>query len=73
MALSKPVPAAFPFEIRPSAIHGLGAYATQPIRKGARIGEYVGERISQSEGTGGTTMTPWSTITPFCSPSPPGR
>jgi SET domain-containing protein len=50
MALSKPVPATFPFEIRASAIHGLGAYATQPIRKGARIGEYVGERISQSEG-----------------------
>jgi uncharacterized protein len=50
MALSKSVPAAQPFEIRPSTIHGMGAYATQSIRKGQRIGEYVGERISQSEG-----------------------
>jgi uncharacterized protein len=50
MALSKPVPATPPFEIRRSTIHGLGAYASQSIRKGMRIGEYVGERISQAEG-----------------------
>lgn len=50
MPLSKPLPETQPFEIRRSAIHGLGAYATRAIRKGARIGEYVGERISQAEG-----------------------
>jgi uncharacterized protein len=50
MALSKPVPPIQPFEIRASTVHGLGAYATLSIRKGQRVGEYVGERISQSEG-----------------------
>jgi SET domain-containing protein len=50
MALSKPVPDTQPFEIRPSSIHGMGAYAVRPIRKGVRLGEYVGERISQAEG-----------------------
>ncbi len=37
-----------PFELRPSSIQGLGAFATRAIRKGARIIEYVGERISQA-------------------------
>ncbi len=37
-----------PFVLRPSSIQGQGAFATRPIRKGARIIEYVGERISQS-------------------------
>jgi hypothetical protein len=37
-----------PFELRPSPIQGLGAFATRAIRKGARIIEYVGERISQA-------------------------
>lgn len=34
------------FEIRPSPIAGLGAFAVQPIKKGTRLIEYVGERIS---------------------------
>lgn len=38
-----------PFELRPSPIQGLGAFATRRIRKGARIAEYTGERISQEE------------------------
>jgi uncharacterized protein len=38
-----------PFELRSSEIQGLGAFATRPIRKGARIIEYVGERITQAE------------------------
>lgn len=38
-----------PFVLRPSSIQGRGAFATRPIRKGARIIEYVGERISQAE------------------------
>jgi uncharacterized protein len=50
MALSKRVPAVQPFEIRRSKIQGRGAFATRPIRKGARVAEYVGERISHEEG-----------------------
>jgi SET domain-containing protein len=38
-----------PFELRRSSIQGLGAFATRPIREGARIIEYTGERISQDE------------------------
>ena len=37
------------FEIRPSPIQGFGAWAVRPIRKGARIVEYVGERITSDE------------------------
>lgn len=33
-------------ELRTSAIQGTGAFATRPIRKGTRIIEYLGERIS---------------------------
>lgn len=32
-----------------SAIHGRGAYATQPIPLGTRIIEYTGERITKAE------------------------
>ncbi len=38
-----------PFEIRNSSIAGLGAFAVRRIRKGQRIMEYVGERISCEE------------------------
>jgi SET domain-containing protein len=37
------------FEIRPSPIQGLGAFATRRIRRGTRIIEYVGERITAEE------------------------
>jgi uncharacterized protein len=37
---------ALPFEIRPSAIQGLGAFATRRIGKGTRIIEYTGERVT---------------------------
>jgi SET domain-containing protein len=37
------------FELRDSPIAGVGAFATQPIRKGTRIIEYTGERISNAE------------------------
>ena len=37
------------FEIRESPIAGRGAFATRPIRKGTRFGEYTGERIDQAE------------------------
>jgi SET domain-containing protein len=37
------------FELRKSPIAGTGAFAIRPIKKGARIIEYVGERISNDE------------------------
>lgn len=37
------------FELRRSKIQGLGAFAIRPIRRGTRIIEYVGERISPEE------------------------
>jgi uncharacterized protein len=36
-------------EVRDSAIHGRGVYAVAPIRKGTRVIEYLGERISHGE------------------------
>lgn len=36
-------------ETRDSGIHGRGVYAIRPIKKGARIIEYLGERISHAE------------------------
>jgi uncharacterized protein len=36
-------------EARDSGIHGRGVYAVTPIRKGTRIIEYLGERISHAE------------------------
>jgi len=35
--------------VRPSSIHGSGVYAAKPIKKGTKIIEYVGERISSEE------------------------
>src|SRR5919108_4280914 len=40
---------AHPFELRRSPIQGRGAFATRRIRKGERIIEYTGERISNAE------------------------
>ena len=37
------------FAVRHSSIHGLGVFALLPIRKGARIIEYKGMRISHEE------------------------
>ncbi len=50
MALSLRVPRVQPFEIRKSSIQGRGGFATRRIRKGARVAEYLGERISHDEG-----------------------
>ncbi|NNC17937.1 SET domain-containing protein [Corallococcus exiguus] len=44
----QPTPS-IPFELRQSPIQGTGAFATRRIRKGARIIEYIGERITQAE------------------------
>ena len=38
-----------PLRVGASQISGQGAFATRPIRKGARIIEYLGERISTTE------------------------
>lgn len=38
-----------PVETRDSGIHGCGVYATRSIRKGTRIIEYLGERITHAE------------------------
>jgi SET domain-containing protein len=41
-----------PIAVRPSSIQGLGVYATRPIRKGERLVEYLGQRISHEEADG---------------------
>ncbi|HEY3287324.1 MAG TPA: SET domain-containing protein-lysine N-methyltransferase [Gemmatimonadaceae bacterium] len=41
-------PDAVPFKIRRSAIAGRGAFATRDIKKGERVIEYLGERISHA-------------------------
>jgi len=46
---SRPTPEPLPFELRPSPIAGVGAFATRAIKKGTRIIEYTGERISNAE------------------------
>jgi SET domain-containing protein len=46
MALSKSVAKAQPFEVRRSRVHGSGGFALRRIKKGTRIAEYLGERIS---------------------------
>jgi SET domain-containing protein len=38
-----------PIEVRASSIAGLGVFATRRIKRGARIIEYIGERISDEE------------------------
>ena len=39
----------YPFEIRLSPIHGMGAFATKYIPEGTRVIEYAGARISPAE------------------------
>lgn len=46
---SRSKPEDLPFELRTSAIAGTGAFATRAIKKGMRIIEYTGERISNAE------------------------
>ena len=36
-------------EVRDSALHGLGVFATRAIAKGTRVLEYLGERITHKE------------------------
>jgi SET domain-containing protein len=39
----------YPFRILESPIQGLGAFATRPIRKGTRLIEYAGERLTPQQ------------------------
>src|ERR1051326_6652248 len=39
----------YPFEIRPSPMQGLGAFATRFIPKGTRLIEYAGERLTEAQ------------------------
>ena len=41
--------AAPPIEVRDSPLHGFGVFATRRIKKGTRVMEYLGERISHVE------------------------
>lgn len=45
----RPAPAIPAFKIRRSAVAGRGAFALRDIRKGERLIEYLGERISHAE------------------------
>jgi SET domain-containing protein len=38
-----------PIEVRESALHGQGVFATRRISKGTRVIEYLGERVSHAE------------------------
>ena len=38
-----------PFEVRPSPMQGLGAFATRPIAAGTRLIEYAGERLTPAQ------------------------
>lgn len=42
-------PADLPFEIRPSPMQGLGAFATRYIPPGVRLIEYAGERLTPAQ------------------------
>jgi len=49
-AAPEPALAANPaVEVRNSPIHGRGVYALKPIKKGQRVLEYLGDRISHAE------------------------
>ena len=47
--MSKPREARLLLEVRNSPLHGLGVFALERITTGARIIEYLGERVSHSE------------------------
>jgi SET domain-containing protein len=37
------------FKVRRSKVHGMGVFATRAIRKGKRVVEYLGERVTHAE------------------------
>jgi uncharacterized protein len=44
--------------IRSSAIHAAGCYTTAPVRKGARVAEYTGPRMSKDEADAANEESP---------------
>ncbi|HEY5101895.1 MAG TPA: SET domain-containing protein-lysine N-methyltransferase [Steroidobacteraceae bacterium] len=48
MAVAKSTKPAL-FKVRRSRVHGLGVFATRAIKKGKRIVEYLGERVTHAE------------------------
>jgi uncharacterized protein len=48
MALAKTTKPAL-FKVRRSKVHGLGVFAARAIRKGKRVVEYLGERVTHAE------------------------
>jgi len=49
MALTKSPTKEQPFEVRNSRVHGKGAFALRRIKKGTRLIEYLGDRITHAE------------------------
>jgi uncharacterized protein len=49
MTAPTPAPGPLPFEVRPSPIQGLGAFATRFLPEGTRLIEYAGERITPAQ------------------------
>lgn len=56
--------------VRPSPIHSVGVYTSTPIRKGTRVVEYAGERITPKKPIAATMefrahiSTDWTTVRP---------
>jgi SET domain-containing protein len=46
-------------QIRTSPIHGQGLFATQRLRRGARVIEYIGEKISKAESNRRCELQNW--------------
>ena len=51
MPQTLPLPAdtGSPIEVRQSTVHGLGAFATQPLQRGRELGVYLGRRYAPGE------------------------
>ena len=49
MEETKKIARPMPFEVRRSSIHGAGAFAKRIIRRGERLVEYKGQRITEKE------------------------
>ena len=58
-----------PYEVRHSAIHGRGVFATDTIPRGERIIEYKGQRVSWDEAMDARTAIPTIPRTRSCSSS----
>ena len=46
------------YEVRKSGVHGYGGFAKQDLKKGQRITEYLGDRVSHKEADEQLARTP---------------